>query len=244
MMTISEERDRQRVATAELRAAPASSRLDATATRRQIAGQRLEREEAPRGTRSRGASATSRAVEVVTTMRIAAASSARIGGEEQRPRRRRPATRWPRPGNMASRRPGGSAGTVGRRGGRRLRRVGRTAQGAASPAGRSRSGGRRVTQPAGRPGPCPAVSSPTAPLASGQAVRRLTLDQEIEGSNPSSPASYPTGSGPGDSRPPHLVVSCGRAWRGLQEGAARCREVHLIRRGEAGFGAVVIAPTN
>src|SRR6266550_2515364 len=28
-----------------------------------------------------------------------------------------------------------------------------------------------------------------APLASGQAVRRLTLDQEIEGSNPSSPAS-------------------------------------------------------
>ena len=27
-----------------------------------------------------------------------------------------------------------------------------------------------------------------APLASGQAVRRLTLDQEIEGSNPSSPA--------------------------------------------------------
>ena len=34
-------------------------------------------------------------------------------------------------------------------------------------------------------------------LASGQAVRRLTLDQEIEGSNPSSPASYTTGSGPG-----------------------------------------------
>ena len=30
-----------------------------------------------------------------------------------------------------------------------------------------------------------------APLASGQAVRRLTLDQEIEGSNPSSPASNP-----------------------------------------------------
>ena len=30
-----------------------------------------------------------------------------------------------------------------------------------------------------------------APLASGQAVRRLTLDQEIEGSNPSSPASSP-----------------------------------------------------
>src|SRR5712671_7768852 len=28
-----------------------------------------------------------------------------------------------------------------------------------------------------------------ASLASGQAVRRLTLDQEIEGSNPSSPAS-------------------------------------------------------
>jgi hypothetical protein len=28
-----------------------------------------------------------------------------------------------------------------------------------------------------------------APLASGQAVRRLTLDQEIEGSNPSSPAN-------------------------------------------------------
>ena len=32
---------------------------------------------------------------------------------------------------------------------------------------------------------------PAAPLASGQAVRRLTLDQEIEGSNPSSPASSP-----------------------------------------------------
>ena len=30
---------------------------------------------------------------------------------------------------------------------------------------------------------------PSAPLASGQAVRRLTLDQEIEGSNPSSPAN-------------------------------------------------------
>jgi hypothetical protein len=28
----------------------------------------------------------------------------------------------------------------------------------------------------------------------------LTLDQEIEGSNPSSPASYPTGSGPIDNR--------------------------------------------
>jgi hypothetical protein len=28
-----------------------------------------------------------------------------------------------------------------------------------------------------------------ASLASGQAVRRLTLDQETEGSNPSSPAS-------------------------------------------------------
>jgi hypothetical protein len=44
--------------------------------------------------------------------------------------------------------------------------------------------------------PCPSrsrsssgVSSRPAPLASGQAVRRLTLDQEIEGSNPSSPAN-------------------------------------------------------
>src|SRR4029078_12334903 len=33
---------------------------------------------------------------------------------------------------------------------------------------------------------------PSAPLASGQAVRRLTLDQEIEGSNPSSPANIRT----------------------------------------------------
>jgi hypothetical protein len=30
------------------------------------------------------------------------------------------------------------------------------------------------------------------PLGSGQAVRRLTLDQEIEGSNPSSPANTTT----------------------------------------------------
>lgn len=28
-------------------------------------------------------------------------------------------------------------------------------------------------------------------MASGQAVRRLTLDQEIVGSNPTSPAIYP-----------------------------------------------------
>src|SRR6478752_5670707 len=33
------------------------------------------------------------------------------------------------------------------------------------------------------------VSCRPTPLASGQAVRRLTLDQEIEGSNPSSPAN-------------------------------------------------------
>src|SRR4029079_1166642 len=66
-------------------------------------------------------------------------------------------------------------------------------------------------------------------LASGQAVRRLTLDQEIEGSNPSSPASYPAGSGPAD--PDHHIwwFLARRVWRGLQEGATRCAEVHLIR---------------
>ncbi len=37
-----------------------------------------------------------------------------------------------------------------------------------------------------------AVSSRSLPLASGQAVRRLALDEEILGSNPSSPASSPT----------------------------------------------------
>jgi hypothetical protein len=57
-----------------------------------------------------------------------------------------------------------------------------------------------------------------------------TLDQEIEGSNPSSPAIYPTGSGPGNS-PHHMWwFGAGRAWRGLQEGAPRCADVHLIRR--------------
>ena len=47
--------------------------------------------------------------------------------------------------------------------------------------------GRSGTDP--RSASPPRVSSRSVPLASGQAVRRLTLDQEIEGSNPSSPAS-------------------------------------------------------
>ena len=46
---------------------------------------------------------------------------------------------------------------------------------------------------------------PRASLASGQAVRRLTLDQEIEGSNPSSPASPTTAAGP-------IVRSPGPEW--------------------------------
>ena len=72
-----------------------------------------------------------------------------------------------------------------------------------------------------RQGRCGIISA--APLASGQAVRRLTLDQEIEGSNPSSPASYPTGSGPGTSDHHIWWFRAARAWRGLQEGATRCR---------------------
>ncbi len=43
--------------------------------------------------------------------------------------------------------------------------------------------------------------NPAAPLASGQAVRRLTLDQEIEGSNPSSPATIRARMGPRDRSP-------------------------------------------
>jgi hypothetical protein len=55
------------------------------------------------------------------------------------------------------------------------------------------------------------------------------LDQEIEGSNPSSPASYPTGSGPVHPDRRIWWLSAGRAWRGLDEGAPKCAEVHLIR---------------
>jgi hypothetical protein len=39
------------------------------------------------------------------------------------------------------------------------------------------------------------VLAPGALLASGQTVRHLTLDQGIEGSNPSSPANSPTETG-------------------------------------------------
>src|SRR5258706_15752315 len=45
-----------------------------------------------------------------------------------------------------------------------------------------------------------------ASLASGQAVRRLTLDQEIEGSNPSSPAKHDI-SVQACAEPPDVAVS-------------------------------------
>ena len=64
--------------------------------------------------------------------------------------------------------------------------------------------------------PCCGIIS-GASLASGQAVRRLTLDQEIEGSNPSSPAS----SLPGSDRELPTTTSggpgAGRARRGLRQ---------------------------
>src|ERR1035437_4572649 len=103
--------------------------------------------------------------------------------------------------------------------------------GAVEPVGGVVTGGRLAEGgPAGRrPGAraarrCPrsgsrapsGVSSRPAPLASGQAVRRLTLDQEIEGSNPSSPANTTTSGRNGLVRPPDPVVRARKrrpAWR-------------------------------
>jgi hypothetical protein len=45
------------------------------------------------------------------------------------------------------------------------------------------------------------------PLGSGQAVRRLTLDQETEGSNPSAPANTTTSGIEPCARPPDVAVS-------------------------------------
>ena len=56
----------------------------------------------------------------------------------------------------------------------------------------TRATGARWPRPVHGPGERRRVSSDRFPLASGQAVRRLTLDQEIEGSNPSSPANRST----------------------------------------------------
>ena len=47
-------------------------------------------------------------------------------------------------------------------------------------------------------------------------IGHLTLDQEIEGSNPSSPARYPSGSGPGNSPQCVRWFRAEGAWLGLQ----------------------------
>ena len=75
------------------------------------------------------------------------------------------------------------------------------------------------------------------PLASGQAVRRLTLDQEIEGSNPSSPANNwaredPGGSPPGSSD--FRVSLCRVMWPGgSAPTVSRARTGHAAARTEA-----------
>ena len=88
-------------------------------------------------------------------------------------------------GRDIARSPASDGGGVGGgRGRARGRGTGAVAAGTATddPAGRRRVS--RDGRPADR-----SRYHPAAPLASGQAVRRLTLDQEIEGSNPSSPAN-------------------------------------------------------
>src|SRR5437660_2432972 len=61
---------------------------------------------------------------------------------------------------------------------------------------------------------------PAQSLGSSQAVRRLTLDQEIEGSNPSSPANPPP------SASAELVLT-------LVRSSSTCR-VGCVNRGESG----------
>ena len=77
------------------------------------------------------------------------------------------------------------------------------------------------------------------PLASGQAVRRLTLDQEIEGSNPSSPARCPAQAEPYD-----LGAPRGYAGRPVIEPTALRRRGTGIDRSsdrQVALGAITIA---
>ena len=89
------------------------------------------------------------------------------------------------------------------------------------------------------------VSCRPAPLASGQAVRRLTLDQEIEGSNPSSPAIPP------QSRTTSSAAGFGPAHRrasssAITSFAATTRSLECLARRQfvQGLGLVVARDTD
>ena len=182
------------------RGSAGSYRLDPTARRRQTRKMPCRASSAQMTSESMS-SATSRGPDVVRTIqsdgqrarRSSVPGTARPGGGARRRGGRAP-------GSARRGRPGCSAIGVGAawRSPDRCRAHSTGVRGS-DPS--SSTGGRvperRVARwpgPVHGPGERRRVSSDRFPLASGQAVRRLTLDQEIEGSNPSSPASSPTGS--------------------------------------------------
>ena len=97
-------------------------------------------------------------------------------------------------------------------------RARRTADDAATgEANTGRPGGTDRLRPGLATGACDRIRR--LALASGQAVRRLTLDQEIEGSNPSSPATLP----PRQPRCRRSQPRCRRSQPRCRRGQPRCR---------------------